>query len=420
MAMRWKIFSALAFLYIMAIFFRVSMAVVARDISADFHLSALQLGTLSSMFFIVYSLAQIPLGILLDRLGGKIVVCVLGVVTTAGSVLFALAPSYNLALVGRVLLGIGTSCVLMGSMKIFTNWFSRQEFAIISGFIMAIGNLGNLLATAPLAEAVTRFGWRHALLFVALSQVVATALVYAVVTDGPPNDMILQKDGPAEISAAIPVMEGLRLVLGNRSFWLIGLLGFCYYGNFMLIQSLWGGPYLMDVFGASRSVVGGVLLCSAAGFIAGCLCIGKISTHVLKSRKNTLLAGQAMTLGLYLLLLGPAQQLSPAVLKLLFFSIGFIASSGITVYPMVREMFPHALAGTALSTLNFFVVSGVAVIQLVAGIVLDRHTEVSGAHTATAYQHAFFLPFSGLAIALLLFVFARDTLSAAEGRQQKD
>lgn len=420
MAIRWKIFSALAFLYIMAIFFRVSMAVVARDISADFHLSALQLGTLSSMFFIVYALAQIPLGILLDRLGGKIVVCVLGVVTTAGSILFALAPSYNLALLGRMLLGIGTSCVLMGSMKIFTNWFSRHEFAIISGYIMAIGNLGNLLATAPLAETVTRFGWRNALLFVALSQIVATALVYAVVTDGPPNDMVLQKDGQAEISTAIPVMEGLRLVLGNRSFWLIGLLGFCYYGNFMLIQSLWGGPYLMDVFGASRSVVGGVLLCSAAGFITGCLCIGKISTHVLKSRKKTLLAGQAMTLGLYLLLLGPAQQLSPAALKFLFFSIGFIASSGITVYPMVREMFPHALAGTALSTLNFFVVSGVAVIQLVAGIVLDRYTEVSGAHTATAYQHAFFLPFSGLAIALLLFVFAKDTLRAAEGRQLKN
>jgi sugar phosphate permease len=418
MAIRWKIFSALAFLYIMAIFFRVSLAVMARDISADFHLSALQLGTLSSMFFIVYALAQIPLGILLDRFGGKSVVCVLGIVTTAGSVLFALAPSYNLALVGRVLLGIGTSCVLMGSMKIFTNWFSRQEFAIISGFIMAIGNLGNLLATAPLAEAVTHFGWRYALLFVALSQVVATVLVYAVVTDAP-SAMVLQKDGQAEDSSVIPVIKGLRLVLGNRSFWLIGLLGFCYYGNFMLIQSLWGGPYLMDVFGASRSVVGGILLYSAAGFITGCLCIGKISTHVLKSRKKTLLAGQAMTLGLYILLLGPAQQLSPAALKFLFFSIGFIASSGITVYPMVREMFPHALAGTALSTLNFFVVSGVAVIQLVAGIVLDRYTGVSGAHTATAYQHAFFLPFSGLAVALLLFVCAKDTLNTAEARPLK-
>lgn len=100
----------------------------------------------------------------------------------------------------------------------------------------------------------------------------------------------------------------------------------------------------------------------------GCLCIGKISTNLLKSRKKTLLAGQSMTLALLMFLLGPAEYLSPEALKLLFFGIGFSASSGITIYPMVREMFPHSIAGTAMSTLNFFVVSGVAVIQLVVGI----------------------------------------------------
>jgi len=418
MAIRWRIFSVLAFLYVMALFFRVSMAVVARDISADFNLSATQLGMLSSVFFIVYALAQIPLGILLDRFGGKIVVCTLGVITTAGIILFALATGYHVALVGRVLLGIGTSCVLMGSLKIFTNWFTQQEFAAIAGFIMAIGNLGNLIATTPLAAAVSAFGWRSALLFVALTQVCATVLVYRVAADKPSvMEISPGTDVHATLSDSISAMEGLRSISGNHSFWLLGVLGFFYYGNFMLVQSLWGGPYLMDVFGASRSVAGNVLFCSAGGFILGCLCIGKISTNVLKSRKITLLAGQSITLALFMFLLGPAESLSPATLKLLFLAIGFFASSGITIYPMVREMFPHSIAGTAMSTLNFFVISGVAAIQLVVGIVLDQFPHASGIHSAAAYHQAFLFPFCGLAISILLFAFAKDTLITAKGRE---
>jgi sugar phosphate permease len=401
----------------MALFYRVSMAVVARDITADFHLTATQLGTLSSIFFIVYALAQIPLGIMLDRFGGKIVVCGLGVMTTAGIVLFALAPGYHAALAGRVLLGIGTSCVLMGSLKIFTNWFSQQEFAIIAGYIMAIGNLGNLFATAPLALAASSFGWRNALLAVGLAQVLATALVYLIVDNSPPPKTQATSAHPTP-PASTSALGGLRSVAGNPSFWLLGLLGFFYYGNFMLVQSLWGGPYLMDTFKASRSVAGGILFCSAGGFIAGCLCIGKISTHLLNSRKTTLLVGQSITLALLTFLLGPAEQLSMAALKALFVGIGFFASSGITIYPMVREMFPHAITGTALSTLNFFVVAGVAVIQLMTGIILDRFPQTAGGYSAAAYHRAFLFPFCGLAIAIVLFMFVKDTRIEGDKSQE--
>jgi hypothetical protein len=79
-------------------------------------------------------------------------------------------------------------------------------------------------------------------------------------------------------------------------------------------------------------------------------------------------------------------------------------------------MFPHSIAGTALSTLNFFVVSGVAVIQLLVGTVLDRFPHVSGSYPAAAYHRAFLYPFCGLAISILFFVFAKDTLISRNRR----
>ena len=185
MPKRWKIFVVLAFMYILAYFYRVSMAVVAKDLSLEMHLDAARLGNLSSLFFYAYAFVQVPLGPLIDRLGGRRIIILSGLLTICGTVLFAVAPSYPMALSGRVLMGIGTASVLMASLKIYGNWFSPQEFATISGFMVAVGNLGNLSATAPLAAAVSRFGWRYPFLAVGVLQAAAVALVCILVTIRP-------------------------------------------------------------------------------------------------------------------------------------------------------------------------------------------------------------------------------------------
>src|SRR3954454_22805599 len=95
MNQRRTIFLVLSLMYILAYFYRVSLAVVAKDVSRDLVLSAAQLGTLSGIFFYIYALVQIPLGPLLDRFGGRMVIFAFGILTTAGSFLFAEASGYG-------------------------------------------------------------------------------------------------------------------------------------------------------------------------------------------------------------------------------------------------------------------------------------------------------------------------------------
>ncbi|HEY6873625.1 MAG TPA: MFS transporter [Geobacteraceae bacterium] len=409
MSKRWKIFAVLALMYVLAYFYRVSMAVVAKDLSRELGLDATRLGTLSSLFFYVYAFAQIPLGPLIDRLGGRRIIILSGLLTVCGTFLFALAPAYPAVLAGRVLMGIGTACVLMASLKIYGNWFSPHEFATISGFMVAIGNLGNLSATAPLALAVSRFGWRHPFLAVGTLQAVAVALVGFLVSDAPRAG-----EGPLKepLYAAPPshgIIEGWRTVFGNRSFWLLALLAFCWYGNYMVLQGLWGGPYLMDALGLSRAQAGNVLLFTSLGFIAGCLVVGRVSDRLLRSRKWTLLVGQAALLALMTLMLGPAEALSRPLLACAFFAVGVAVSSGVTIYPMIREMFPAGISATAMTALNFFVVIGAAAVQQVMGFVVGRFPRTAGSYPPAAYHQAFLIPILGLACAVALFFFVKDT-----------
>jgi sugar phosphate permease len=408
MSKRWKIFAVLALMYVLAYFYRVSMAVVAKDLARELNLDAARLGNLSSLFFYVYAFAQIPLGPLIDRLGGRKIILVSALFTISGTLLFALGTSYPAIVAGRMLMGIGTASVLMASLKIFGNWFSPLEFATISGFMVAIGNIGNMSATAPLAAAVSRFGWRTPFLAVALLQTAVMALVYFLVSDAPGSDKG-EREEQCSTSPSHGIIEGWRIVTRSPSFWLLSLLAFFWYGNYMVLQGLWGGPYLMDVFAFSRGEAGKILLFTSLGFIGGCLVVGKVSDRVLKSRKWTLIWGQISLLALMTLMLGPAEALSPPLLAAAFFAIGMAVSSGVTIYPMIREMFPAGISATAMTALNFFVVIGAAVVQQVMGFVVGRFPHPAGSYPAAAYHQAFLVPISGLAVAILLFFFVRDT-----------
>jgi sugar phosphate permease len=405
---RWKIFSILSAMYVLAYFYRVSMAVAARDLATDLGLSANQLGVLSGAFFYAFALSQIPLGPLLDRFGGRTIISIMGLLTTAGSFVFGMADSYAIALSGRVLMGAGSACVLMGALKVFGNWYSAREFATVSGLIVAVGNLGNLAATAPLASAISLSGWRQPFITVGFIQAATVLVMYLVVRDHPAE----VHPSSASHTDRLGLIAGWRAVFTTGSFWLLSLLSFFWYAAYMAVQGMWGGPYLMEALRLSRQEAGTLLMCTSIGFILGCLVIGRISTSIIRSRKWTLVAGQALLLGLTSLLLGPVERMATPLLPVVFLAIGLAVSSGVTIYPMIREMFPSGITATAMTAVNFFVLMGAATVQQVMGLLIERHPRGVGGYPPEAYHEAFMVPVIGLAVALFAFLFIRDTRPA--------
>ncbi|KAF0220495.1 MAG: major facilitator family [Geobacteraceae bacterium] len=408
MSKRWRIFACLSLMYVLAYFYRVSMAVMAKDLEKELGLSAAQLGTLSGAFFYAFAVTQLPLGLLLDRHGGKKVVVLTGLITLAGVLVFALSTGYGTALAGRILIGIGSASVLMGALKVFTNWFDHREFGRVSGFIIAVGNLGNLSATAPLAWAIARFGWRATYLSVAVLQLLCLAAVQRLVAERPahpPHHDIPGKDHPAPDSP----LAGLRQVLATPSYWLMSALAFFWYANYMAVQGLWGGPYLMEVVGVGREGAGNILLATSLGFLVGCLFVGRVADSWLRSRKKTLVAGQLALVLCMSLFLGPADHLSTPLLAGAMFLMGLAVSSGVAIYPLIRERFSHGITGTAMTAVNFFILLGAATGQQVMGLYIGRFPKGVTGYPPAAYHGAFLIPICGLAMALLLFLFAKDS-----------
>jgi sugar phosphate permease len=402
---RWTIFAVLALMYILVYFYRVSLAVVAGDVSRDLRLTPAQLGTLSGVLFYVYAAAQLPLGPMIDRLGSRLVISGCGVLTTCGGILFSQADTLAVAMVARMLIGVGTAAVLRATFSLFSHWFSTQEFGRVSGFMVALGNLGNLAATAPLAVAVGAFGWRNSFLAAGVAQAVVTLLVFVRVQDRPDGSPLHDDAGPHVDTG---MMAAWGDIFGTRDFWLLGMLSFSWYGNYLALQALWGGPYLMEVLHLSREGTGGMLMFTSVGFIVGSSCVDVVARRFFRSYKKTLLAGQLVLLLLMTAFLGWAEALPQPLLAALFFVIGLAVSSGVMIYPIIRSMFPVRIVGTALTSLNFYVLMGAAVTQQVMGVIVGSYGGVAGGITPVALHAAFIFPITALALAISLYARARE------------
>ncbi|HZV82550.1 MAG TPA: MFS transporter [Geobacteraceae bacterium] len=407
---RWTLFGVLALIYILVYFYRVSLAVVAGDISRELGLSPAELGKLSGILFYVYACAQLPLGPMIDRLGGRVVISGCGILTTMGGLLFSQAHSFPAAMAARTLIGIGTASVLMATFTIFTRWFSKQEFGRVSGFMVAVGNLGNLAATAPLALAVAAVGWRASFLTIGVVQGAVTLLVFSVVRDRPPGDAGADGVVGGENAGKSGMLAAWKEIFGSRDFWLLGFVSFFWYGNYLALQGLWGGPYLMEVLHLTRTETGRLLMFTSIGFICGSMFTDTIARKVLNSYKKTLLIGQVLLTLLMCGVLGPMESLSPLLLAAWFFSIGLAVSSGVMIYPIIRNTFPVRIVGTALTSLNFFVLMGAAVTQHLMGVIIDHLAHEKGGVTPVAFHAAFLFPIIGLALAVLFYLPAKEKI----------
>lgn len=139
--------------YFLTYLFRTINAVIAVDITAEFHLSATDLGLLTGAFFLTFGAAQLPLGILVDRLEPDLVHCILMLAASVGALIFALADSFTALVIGRGLIGLGVAASMMAGTKAIVVWFPPGQLALATGSLVTLGALGALAATGP-AEMV--------------------------------------------------------------------------------------------------------------------------------------------------------------------------------------------------------------------------------------------------------------------------
>ncbi|MFO8165568.1 MAG: MFS transporter [Desulfatiglandales bacterium] len=398
----------LSLLFFLSQFYRATPAVIASELMRDLSLTAEELGFLSSVFFYAFALIQIPMGAAMDIFGAKRLILLLSSMGICGAIIFALAHSFPVAVIGRALIGVGMACALMGPYKLISIWFPPHTFGTTSGLILSIGTLGSIVATAPLAFSVNWIGWRNAFLLISLIHLVITLWIYMAVNDSPDE---YQKENEFHLREKEWVKEsmgGILSVLRLPSFWLIALAAFVRYGTYISIAGLWAGPYLEHVYHIPLVERGKILMLFPLGFLLGGPLLGFLSDRVFSNRKFVAL----LAMGFYTVFFLPLTNYFPlpslSMVAGIFFFIGFLTSCGNIMYANIKELLPSSISGTGMSAVNFFTMAGAGVYQHVMGVSIDKFSLHQVQLPPEAFSFAFGLCFVTAALGTFSYLFVKE------------
>jgi sugar phosphate permease len=371
--LRWTAFGIVGMAYILSFFHRFAPAAIASDLQQTFQASAAELGGLAATYFYVYTVMQIPTGILADTWGPRRVVTMGGVLAGIGSLLFGTADTLAAASAGRLLVGLGVSVMFISMLKLNAAWFHDRHFATMTGATILIGNVGSLLAAAPLAWTLQYVSWRTAFVAVGGFSLLLAALTWWLVRDHP-GKADLPSLRELEGKTAHPPhsghwYDGLKVILKNRATWPGFWVNMGLSGTLFTFAGLWAVPFLRDVYGMDRATATNHTSLLLAGFAIGAFFVGKLSDAIGK-RKPVMAAG-ALAYFLCWLPMLSGTAMSSALSHVLFFAMGLCAPSFVLTWACAKEVNPHALSGMATSVVNIGGFLGAAIMQPLVGKAID-------------------------------------------------
>ncbi|MCK0095494.1 MFS transporter [Yoonia sp. F2084L] len=341
-------------------FHRASGGVFTPILMDRFALSAATVGGLVSAMFFATIVSQVPFGVALDRIGPRIVLSVCILIIALGTGGFAIADSFDVAVVSRVLIGIGLAAMGAATHVIIARNFITKDFGYISGLVVTLGGIGGLLGTYPLAVALERLPWGAVFGTVAVLTMLLAGGVFRAITPGPAT--------PADTTTT-EARGGYLTLLRQPEFLKILVLGTVTFAPITTITGLWGGPFLQDVTGLTAEQSGAVLLLLFSATIVAGYVFGLLDRNAASRRALIGVAFSVSALSLFALAAidEPPAGLAIALLVIMVFCQQFYIPLG----AHMRRSVPDDLLGRASTLLSLVSVAAIPLMQLAFGEILD-------------------------------------------------
>lgn len=404
-----------AIFYLMGFFHRVAPAVITGELMRDFQISASALGKLSAFYFYSYVAMQIPTGVLADRWGPRRLLTLGALAATIGAVMFALAPGFAWAAVGRLLIGGSVAVAFVGLLKVAANWFSPHRFAMISGLALLFGIIGAVFAGTPLRIMVDQYGWRNVVLFSAVVTIFVGVGTWLFVRDYPHEKGFTDfsnSSSATEEGNNTGIIAGILQVFTYRNTLLLFIVPGGIVGSLLTFSGLWGVPYLTTLHGLSPSDSAALSSALLVAWAVGGPFFGWLSDR-LKNRKMLYLVGCGISIAGWIMIV-PVKNVPLILLVPILIITGFSSGCMIISFAFAKESVPIHLAGTVSGVINMGVMSGPMILQPVVGWVLDRMWTGDMAagvrlYDVGAYRSGFSLMLAWIALSFILLLFTRET-----------
>ncbi len=393
--------------YFLSQMFRSVNAVVGPDLASDIGLGAAELGFLTSAYLLAFALFQLPLGVLLDRIGPRRVQAALVALAGLGALLFAISDSFLGLTLARALIGLGFAGGLMSGFKAVVLWVSEERRALANSVIMSFGALGILVATQPVDFGVQLFGWRAMFTGLGLVTFAVAALILLIVPEKK-----IQSEG-VSLKGQIVAVGG---ILKDKAFWRLVPLLATTAGAHIAIQTLWAGPWFRDVAGMDRDGVALHLMIVAIAFMAGILLSGAVADWFIR-RGVHILSVMNGFLAVFLISEAMIIMQTESLILPAWILFGMTGQLAILAYPWLSSHYGIALSGRANTAMNLLIFITAFGTQYLIGAIIELFpTSASGGYAVEGYQLSFGLCLAAQFLGLIWYWLGFSNLRSSPPR----
>lgn len=382
---------AAALFYFYQYILRVSPGVMVTDLRQEFRLTAEEFSSLGAWYLYAYSLLQIPIGIIMDRIGvrrtvlGSIALCIGGVA------MLGWAQSLWAVQISRILVGAGSACAFMAGLKVAADWLPAGKRGFLIGATLTFGTIGALTAGRPQVWLIDSIGWRSTVFttaYLGLAIFVLVLLMLRLPLE-PKEEQIAPK--------LLPSLQQIKHIISNRQIMIYALLAIGLYAPLSVLADLWGTAFLMQKYGLERAHAAQTSMMMYLGLALGSLILPWVCEKYGILNKAIKLCGLAILIAFAFILFGP--QVSIIFLSIVLVGLGFFCGAEMMCFTGAVHYTTKENSGMTIGVVNTLNMLGGALLQQGIGWLLDKQWQGSlDAHGVRIYSAQEFV----VALSLLL------------------
>ena len=352
---------ALFFLY--QYILRVSPGIMVSELRREFQLTAEQFSTLGAFYLYAYSLFQIPLGLIVDRIGIRKTVSISILLCAVGTVLMSLSSTLWILQVSRVLVGLGSASAFMCSLKFAVDYLPAGGKGFFMGATLTLGTVGALTAGKPLVLLLNEIGWRSSFyLLAAVGIALLLAIQFLVPSQRKKTDLAQQ--------SLAKMFEDVLNVVRNRKVMLYAFLAVGVYTPLSVLADLWGTAFLIEKYGLSSFDAAHLSMMMYCGLAISSLLLPGFCERYKILDRAIQVCSVLLLFFFALVLYGP--HFSQLGVGILFVLTGICCGAEMMCFTGAAQSATSSNSGVTIGVVNTLNMLGGAILQQIIGDILDK------------------------------------------------
>ncbi|OJW48084.1 MAG: MFS transporter [Alphaproteobacteria bacterium 41-28] len=353
----WVVWIIASMFYAYQYILRVMPSIMLEDIMQQFNIDAAVFGQFSGVYYIGYSLMHLPIGILLDRYGPKPVMTACILLTVTGLLPIIFADYWVYPIVGRALIGMGSSAAILGAFKVIRMAFSEERFTRMLSLSVTIGLIGAIYGGGPVSYMCDILGYKMVVqIFVGIGMALA-ALTYFIVPEMAP-------------SSHRSAIADLKEVFTNGK-----VIALCIFAGMMVgplegFADVWGSEFLKQVYGFDTAMASYLPSMIFIGMCFGAPVLSLIAEKTGSYLGSIIGAGVIMALSFVALILGYFTVNSMIVS---FLIVGICCAYQILAIYKASTYVPEHVSGLTTAVANMIIMSFGYAFHTVIGVVVNAY-----------------------------------------------